>query len=495
MKSLKKLLVPFIVMIALILAVVIWAVFFNKNDDTDSSDQTEDITLLTIGPSELASISVDKREGEDIAFSSYTGADGTVMWKLAGENADDTVELNQSGISSYIYLLSSYAANSMLTEPGELSEYGLDDPSFIITLVTNAGETHTIKIGDQTYDNINCYMMIDDDPNVYTVAVIKRIYSDYALIDFLSTQLLNIDYSKINTVEFIRNTDGIDITANCDINSETGEPMYTIIDPFKIKGSPYFENLIEYIATLEITSFVELTEADLPEYGLDDPAFTFIFTMDTGETTTISLSREMAGSYYGTCTGVEGYFVISTMQISGLETPILTLIDSYLTYYPASEISSITGTYGDETFELTLDVDNAISDDNATVNLNMRNLMIKNTSGRSYAATLFESLVCIDIGGIDMEATPSYDPVMSFNYVTKHYQTILVEFVQRDTDSYYVFMDGTYTGFYVYSRELFNDGGQDTFNYGAWAAYELAQEAINNAVNGVYDIPSDEAGN
>ena len=80
---------------------------------------------------------------------------------------------------------------------------------------------------------------------------------------------------------------------------------------------------------------------------------------------------------------------------------------------------------------------------------------------------------------------------MTLKYVTKHYETINLSFIQRDTDSYYVMVNDEYSSFYIYSRELFKDGGTDTYSYGAWAAYELAQEAIDNAINGMYDIPVD----
>ena len=43
--------------------------------------------------------------------------------------------------------------------------------------------------------------------------------------------------------------------------------------------------------------------------------------------------------------------------------------------------------------------------------------------------------------------------------------------------------------FFVYSREIFNDGGSDTYSYGFWKAYELLNEAISGSINGVYDIP------
>ena len=53
-----------------------------------------------------------------------------------------------------------------------------------------------------------------------------------------------------------------------------------------------------------------------------------------------------------------------------------------------------------------------------------------------------------------------------------------------------IFKDGEYTGFYIYSREIFNDGGYDTYSYGFWKAYELLDEAILGSIGGIYDMPN-----
>ena len=73
----------------------------------------------------------------------------------------------------------------------------------------------------------------------------------------------------------------------------------------------------------------------------------------------------------------------------------------------------------------------------------------------------------------------------------KDYVTTTYEFYTRDSDSFYVFKNGEYMSFYVYSSEIFNDGGYDTYNYGFWKAYELLDEAISGNISGVYDMPSE----
>ena len=82
--------------------------------------------------------------------------------------------------------------------------------------------------------------------------------------------------------------------------------------------------------------------------------------------------------------------------------------------------------------------------------------------------------------------------MISFSFVDKTYNTTLYEFYTRDSDSYYVYKNGEYMSFYVYSRELFNNGGSDTYSYGCWSAYELLSEAISGNINGIYDIPVEE---
>ena len=49
-----------------------------------------------------------------------------------------------------------------------------------------------------------------------------------------------------------------------------------------------------------------------------------------------------------------------------------------------------------------------------------------------------------------------------------------------------------YTGFFVYASELFKDGGTDTYSYGVMGAYDLLTTAINDNLNGIYDIPAGE---
>ena len=105
---------------------------------------------------------------------------------------------------------------------------------------------------------------------------------------------------------------------------------------------------------------------------------------------------------------------------------------------------------------------------------------------------LYEAIACIDIDGIERDAAPALDPVLTLVITTKDSVTQTYDFVSRNENSYYVFIDGEYSYFYVYKDELFRDGKGDTYSYGVWPAYQVFDEAIGGSIAGVYDIPVEQ---
>ena len=307
---------------------------------------------------------------------------------------------------------------------------------------------------------------------------------------FLESSSFDIDYSSLSTVEFKRLADETDIVATCTVY-DTGDPVFNVISPYEIGCSPYFTSLIGKIVDLDISAFIDIHEDELQAYGLETPAYEFDFTMNDGRIISIDLSANINGYYYGRCNTIDGYFKISEMQLDYLDTQLMMLLDSYLVYYPASEMSKITGTYGDESFTYDIETTDSISADDAVAELNMRDAKVFTSSGRSYAAILYESLITISVSGIDLEADPEFEPELEFTFITNDYETTTLSFVRRDDNSYFAFVNGEYSYFYVPATQLFKDAETDTYNYGAWTAYELANEAIDNAIAGIYDIPAD----
>ena len=496
MKSLKNLLVPFIIVIALVICAIVYLIadYAGKNNIDESSSGMIEVVYYNL--TDISSLSVYNRDtGITSNVKCSLNSDGTVHFDYVGDDSSSDEKYSQMSLYKYIEALSSFYSSSKVSGAGNFSDYGLDFPAFTITINGNNGINTTLYLGNKSPDGMNCYMYVAGTKDIYSVNVNKMVEAGQSAINFLETMNLGIDYSELSKVHFDRKSDGLSIDANVEI-TQSGIAVFDIFKPYSHPASSYFGILIDKIVGLEIAEYISVEDSELSKYGLDDPDYHFVLTMNNGSKTELYFSREQNGYYYGFVKGIKKYFVLSELQLEGLNFSELVLIDPYISYCYAKNISSITGTYGSKQFRFELDVKDgqSISSEDSSVVLDGRNARVFDSEGRSYSSILFESLSCIKIGGIETGASvnTSAGPVISFSFNDKSYNSTVYDFYTRDDDSFYVFKDGTYTDFYVYSGELFNDGGLDTYSYGCWRAYELLSEAISNNMNGIYDIPREE---
>ena len=495
MKSVKNLLVPAIVLIVLIISSVVYLAV-EKIKDKEPVDTTGALTdVVYFSPSEVSSVSVfNKETSHTSVVNCSSDVNSVTNYVYAGDDFDPSASYSQNKLADYVAILVSYNCNAKVSSTGNYADYGLSEPAYRVTINAVNGSVTTVLIGNKTPDEKNCYMCVEGSKDIYTVSVLKLAYADFTSIDFWDSKTLNIEYSELKTVHFDRTTDGLSVDAEVSM-SGSGIANFNFIKPYNHPASSYFGLLIDSIIGLNISEYVEISDNELAAYGLDDPAYHFVLTQNDGDKTELFFSKNINGFYYGKVTGMDSYFVVSTYQLEGLELKETVLIEPYICYSYAKDVSSITCTYGDRSFNFNLDVPDgkSITSDESSVILDGRNAKISDTYGRSYCSILFESIACIEIGGIDTTTTvnTASGPVLTLSFLDKNYATTTYEFYSRDDDSYYVFKNGEYTNFYVYSREIFNDGGSDTYSYGFWRAYELLNEAISGNINGIYDIPKE----
>ena len=493
MRSFKSLLIPLIIMVLLVIGVIVYFVV-SSSSGTNESLPTENVNAFIAQTKLLDTITVSSKEpsSPNVCVKIENANDFSFNASYEGEDKDPDASYSSSKLTDYVSSMSLFSG-TLISSGMSLAEYGLDDPLYTVTYNYTTGESHTVNIGNPTPDGLSCYINVDGGSSVYAVPFLKAQYAGYTGIDFIESRILDLDYINIRTIRFQRTSDDLDITCDVDYDKMSETAAFHVVEPFIIDASENFATLVGYVAKLEITSFVEDINPDnIRSYGLDKPAFTFVFTNNDGSSVEVDLSSNMAGYYYGNIKGSSDYFKVSDSKIKLLEAPVLSLLEPYVAYYTASELSSVKGSYKDNEFVFALDVGDteAISDDGADVMLDGRNAKIFNSEGRSYCAMFFESLACMDIGGIDLGARPEYkDPVCSLSFISRDYNTKKIDFVARTSDSYHVFVNGEYSGFYVFDKVLFNNGGQDTYSYGVWEAYKLLNDAISNNINGVYDIP------
>ena len=494
MKSVKNLLVPFVIMIALIIGVAVYyAVDKIRNNEISETSYSDGFDILYFNQTDLSSISVYNREtGKTSIVSFMADGNNNIVFGYSGDDSDPAVKYSQYRLSNYVNALTGYYGYSIVSKTGNYADYGLDQPAFTITINTLNGSMTKVFLGNKSPDNNYCYMFVEGSKDIYLVSSDKYAEAEKTAINFLDTTVLKIENSELDTVHFDRKSDGLSIDAKVSL-SVNGEVSMNVFKPYEHKTSAYFINMINKVTNLDISEYVETDEKGLAKYGLDDPEYHFILTLKNGEKKELFFSKEINGYYYGYIAGAENCFMLNNYQLENLDMMETVLIDPYVCYFYADEFSSITGTYGDLSFKFSLDVPEGMNilSDKARVELDGRNAKITDSAGRSYASVLYESIANIQIGGIDTSAVvnTSQGPALSLSFTGKNYVTTEYDFYTRDEDSYYVFKDGVYMNFYVYSREIFFDGGNDTYSYGYWNAYELLNEAIYGNIGGIYDLP------
>ena len=491
MKSVKNLLVPFIILVALSVfaAVYFIADSFAKKKVDENVEGT--FTVFTCSASEITGISVRNNEsGYTAVVKCSKDGSGNIVCEFAGDDYKSSEKYSQSKLLSFVNALSNFYSGTKISAEGRLADFGLDNPRFRITIETVSGTTN-ILLGIKSPDNQYCYLCIEGTSDVYTVEVNKENYAESRGIDFYESLIVKIDYNDVKTVHFDRKTDGLTLDAKVIVN-DSGMTDFELYSPYVHGTSGYFGTMFDTLSNITIVDFVEIGAAELKDYGLDVPVYHFVFNMTNGSKTEYFFSKPINGYYYGYINGTNKYFMLSEYQLNSLDIAENVLIDPYICYCYAKDYTTIIGTYKDKSFKLELDIPsgNSIVAEESTVSLDGRNAKITDSAGRSYCSVLFESIACIKIGGVEVadKTKPSSEAELTLTFIDKNYVTTVYEFYPKGTDSYYVFKNGEYMNFYVYASEIFNDGGSDTYNYGYWRAYELLYKAITDNMNGIYDL-------
>ena len=182
--------------------------------------------------------------------------------------------VDQDTLESAASSISSVSADRVLEDVEDLSEYGLDDPSNTITVITNDDnddESETVfRVGIENDSTSQYYLCKDgDEKTVYVVAnsvispFMDSLY-DYAAMDTFPY----IDSSTISKVDVEQEDKSYEAVKDNDTGLwEIGNDEY---DPEKADSS-LMSSLTYGVSSLQYDAFVDYNCTDKSEYGLDDP--------------------------------------------------------------------------------------------------------------------------------------------------------------------------------------------------------------------------------
>ena len=237
-------------------------------------------TVFQADADDISELTVEQGENQ------YTFQKEEDTWIYTGE---DGFPLDTDELENKAAAITSVTATTIIENPENLEDYGLDSPSVKISVKTVDGETETLEVGNENTAVSGCYVTVNgDDSNVYLVDSLVKTSMEFDISDL--AQMEEIPSITGSTVKHV-NIQGPNGTKQLgeDGNSETGWSFTETDGSVIAAGSSLVQDYMGQFTSLSWSSFVSANAEDLSQFGLENPTKV---TIDYEVTETIESSDD-----------------------------------------------------------------------------------------------------------------------------------------------------------------------------------------------------------
>jgi hypothetical protein len=459
---------------AIILVVVIALLgagyyFISKNKkpaDSTGDTSTETIKVLDYTTDDITQVTLENSEGTFVIGKKDTN------WVL---NSPTDFKADSSKLSSIAINATSVIADKVVEEDAkDLTIYGLDKPIQVTLKLKKDGSEKTLQIGSMTPTKGGYYMKLKDSSKVYVVGT----YTAEALLvkrlDMKDKTLYTLKSEDIISVSMDRKG------ANVFKSQKNGETDWQMLEPIKGNvNTSALSPMIEALVGTAVSEYVEEKPSDLGKYGLADPAYVFDFATSSGKyKLLLGNEKEKGSTIYAKLDGMDDVFTISESAFTFLDKPLKEIIDVFAYIVNIDQVNKIELTMDGQTntFELETykDKDGKTDTDKDKFKMNGKDASMKDKDDKQPFRAFYQALIGIGLDEIDTSTVSMGTPDITIKYYLKSAPgTMQVDFVSKDSNYYYVFRNGQYTG--ILTKKNKQDFGVD----GMKAALKTLTEAVN----------------
>ena len=232
MKSLKNLLVPAVILIALVIGVIVYFIAENSRNNEPSESSAGQIDIIFLNNSDISSLSVtNNKTGFTSSVKCNHESSGTVIFEYQGDDAIAGENYSQWKLSEYVYDFAYFSGYSKVSSADNLAEFGLDNPQYTVNIDLLNGSATTIYIGNKSPDGSYCYVYVAGTSDIYTIASTKLDQASKTSVDFLENITLSIDYSDLKNIHFDRKTDNLSLDLSVNVN-DSGNDVIEVYKPY-----------------------------------------------------------------------------------------------------------------------------------------------------------------------------------------------------------------------------------------------------------------------
>ncbi len=489
MKSWKSLAVFAIVLVALIAALAAAKAFLPGAATPTATPTPGPDPLLKTTAADVASITAENPDGTITLFCreipGTNGGAADYEWSVTEPASDyyaaDQVSYMGAGLLTFV------ATEEISAKTNDLAPFGLTTPTVTVTVRLRDGTKHVVRFGDQAPGTTARYATLDDAGRVVLVPSSTFGTASQTRLDLLdkTLPLAGMTAENLETLEMNRLKDGLDIQF---VLEGTDPKVWRIKSPLSVDADPTrLSTLIGEIVGIAPESYVEYEPQDLSKYGLDHPRYRFFLRSATGDVA-ISIGGDAgSGSAYFLSSAVPAVFKGSFSNLTTVDSSLVSLM-SRLVYLPNIwDVARIVIDIDGKRIDCGIDTSKDQQGEEGKFTVNGRDATVRNGDDESYFRKFYTSVIDKSAQRLELDAHPADTKDITIAYTLKDATSMVLTFAKDDRDGYYVFKNGTYTGYVVSRDDFYSTNPADL---GMMPTYDILANAMDHAVDGIFATPT-----
>lgn len=487
MKKNIKLIIIFCAVVAVLAGLLIFltATAPEKEEEAAAEEEITTSLLYDKNPYDLSLLSIENEHGTYEVVR--VGEGDKSLWTIM---EIVTLPMNNTSLGTLIENASTLTAQQTVVENAEdISIYGLDNPTAKVT-ATFTDSSNTVKnliIGNLAPDGYNRYIMLEGDPNVYTVydsAVNCFLKDKYAIVNrtvytakTAASENDTTDYTQIKKMTIKREDLDYDIVIEYDVRLDNDDimvansSMYVITEPISRELNPEKAAIVVdgiFGLTASDLGIIYPNEQDMEDYGINNPIAEVNVEVNGGDTFNIKIGKEYInedGKKTGRYAYVDGISIIYIFDESSLPWIDVMPLDIVTTMYTSNYVYDVR----------TLDIITADKELNFTLTGSGQDDFAVKLDGKDMDTDLFKDLYQFIL------TAPSNDlyfeeiegePVLTIDIRTE-YNTDIIEFIPIENRLSVVRLNGksaytcatAYVDRLISNLELYENGEDIIINW------------------------------
>ena len=364
---------------------------------------TETISIFKTDKDKIVSMTL-KTPKSEFAF-----AKKDKNWVVTGL---EDIKLTQSKVDSLAYDFAILNADTLISENGNLSDYGLDKPLATPKITLSDGTEKKFILGSLTPTGNSYYFKMNDDAKIYTIS--SSTGEDFIkdLAGYRDTTIATVDAKSLVQFKILRNNTNIEIKLKDEkelAKDTSGMNSWKMISPYQLDvntdvvGKQIFEKL-----SFEVKDFIEDAPASYTKYGLDKPKYVISFTEKDKSPITIELGNDNEGAIYARLVGSKEVYTINAQTVAYKDIDPLSMVNSLVYIQQIDKVTAITLTLDNNTYILKING----TGDSATYSIN-------DVSAKTELfKKAYQEIIGLSLRGVvtgDVNSQPICKYVFSFN--------------------------------------------------------------------------------